>query len=187
MKYPNQRSVEISKPTTFTSNFAIYGKDAMATACKVLNGSGFKVWCYLLSNSKQNNWNISPAHAEATWGISRSSFSDGLNELREKGFYDNDRQVIHHESTKNIDEIQKKKRNQESVEIRTRKSTKFEKTQSEKGISNNINSENTIDANASTNNNLNKVGSCASTRTNHPKEERKFEYDFGLNDKVFNF
>lgn len=42
-KYPNQRSVEINKPESFTSNFAIYGKDAMATACKVLNGSAFKV------------------------------------------------------------------------------------------------------------------------------------------------
>ena len=179
-KYPNQRTVEINKPESFTKNFAIYGKDEMATACKVLNGSAFKVWCYLLSNKKQESWNISPAHAQEVWGISRSSFSDGLNELIKKGYYDPKEQIIYHSTTKDINEIRKQKRKQTNVEIREDEDTRFGSIGSEKEMSNNISDENIVDAEASTKN-INKVDSCASTRTAYEKETKaKRGWDFSL-------
>lgn len=46
--YQNQRTVKIDKK--IVGIFLMYDEEAMAYACKVLNGSGFKVWCYLLKN-----------------------------------------------------------------------------------------------------------------------------------------
>ena len=83
--YPNQQTVRIDKKVPKT-NFAVYGKEEMGKACSELNGSAFKVWCYLLSNSDGVLWDISPAAAFNNWGIPRTTFHDGLTELKEKGY-----------------------------------------------------------------------------------------------------
>lgn len=85
--YPNQKTITIDKPSSFR-NYAIYGSEEIAKACSVLNGSAFKVWCYLLKNSSGVQWNVSPKDAENTWGIAHSTWRDGINELKEKGFLD---------------------------------------------------------------------------------------------------
>lgn len=95
--YPNQKNITIDKPKTF-SNFALYGSEEIAKACSVLNGSAFKVWCYLLKNSSGVQWSVSPKDAENTWGIKHSTWRDGINELKEKGFLDD--KAIHLVSTK---------------------------------------------------------------------------------------
>ena len=84
-KYPNQRTVKIDKINS-TNYFAMYGRPEIENACKVLNGSGFKVYCYIFSNRNRFTLDISPAHAERCWGIHQSTFADGINELIEKGF-----------------------------------------------------------------------------------------------------
>ncbi|MBR4461305.1 MAG: hypothetical protein IKS51_01820 [Erysipelotrichaceae bacterium] len=43
-------------------------------------------------------WDISPADAKHKWGIKRTTFHDGLRELKEKGFIDFDENVIHQKS-----------------------------------------------------------------------------------------
>lgn len=85
--YANQKTLKIDKPEGLSS-FAIYGKPAIGIACSQLNGSAFKVYCYLLSQKAQTYWNVSPRHAELEWGIARSTWADGMRELKEKGFVD---------------------------------------------------------------------------------------------------
>ena len=114
-KYPNQKTVRIDKPEGF-STFAIYGKPDICDACEVLSYSALRVWLYLLSQKAQIQWDISPQCAENQWGIPRTSWEDGISELREKGYLDDE--AIHSKSTKPLDEIRKKKRNSLNVEVR---------------------------------------------------------------------
>ena len=98
--YQNQRTVKIDKK--INGIYLIYGEDEMAYACSVLNGSGFKVWCYLLKNKDGIQWDISPADAKKKWGIKRTTFHDGLRELKEKGFIDFDEGIIHQKSINQV-------------------------------------------------------------------------------------
>jgi len=106
-KYPNQRTIKIDKINS-TGYFAMYGNPEIGNACKVLNGSAFKVYCYIFANSNGFELDISPAHAEKFWGIAQSTFQDGINELLDKGFIVNG--IAHQRSTKDETEIRKKKR-----------------------------------------------------------------------------
>ena len=121
-KYQNQLVVAIDKKQS-TKYFATYGKPEISDACKVLNGSGFKVWCYLLSNSDGALWNLSPSHAEKVWGIPSSTFHDGMKELREKGFIEDG--IVHQQSIYEESEIRKTKRKSNDSEIRIYSHTEF--------------------------------------------------------------
>ena len=61
--YANQKKLVIDKPEKLL-NFAIYPKPDIEIACKKLSGSAFKVYCYLLSQCAQIEWNVSPQHAK---------------------------------------------------------------------------------------------------------------------------
>ena len=115
-KYPNQRTVKVCK-TNSTKYFASYGNPEIAEACKVLNGSGFKVWTYIFANANGFSLDISPASAEKYWGIAPSTFEDGINELITKGFIVDG--VAYQSSTMNEYEIRKKKRNSNNREDNT--------------------------------------------------------------------
>ena len=155
-KFANQQTVRIDKPEKQETNFALYGKDDLADACTVLNPSALRVYLYLLSNAPQVSWDISPQHANDKWGIAINSFKDGLNELKNKGYYDPVNRVIHQKAQKPIDEIRRKRRNSTKNETRD-DGLNFDSMPDEIHMSNNINtenikSENTVDADASTNN-----------------------------------
>lgn len=110
-KYANQKTVKIIKPEK-SENYAIYSKPGINLACKYLNGAAFKIWCYLLSNAHGITWDISPKHAEKEWGIPQSSFSDGLKELKKKGYYDENLKevyMISKKSEKELIELKRKK------------------------------------------------------------------------------
>ena len=100
--YPNQRTVKIDKK--ISGIYLIYGEEEMAYACSVLNGSGFKVWCYLLKNKDGVIWDISPADAKKRGGIKKTTFHDGIRELVEKGFIDFDEGIIYQRSQKRLRE-----------------------------------------------------------------------------------
>ena len=104
--YPNQKKIIIDKPKK--NMFAVYGLKELAIACKTLSYSGLRVWLYLLSNNDKSEWYVSPAHAEKYWGISRSSFYRGWEELIEKGFLIEE--TIRQESNMEVSQIEKKKR-----------------------------------------------------------------------------
>lgn len=155
-KFANQQTVRIDKPEKQETNFALYGKDDLADACTVLNPSALRVYLYLLSNAPQVSWDISPQHAKDKWGIALNSFKDGLKELKDKGYYDPANRVIHQKAQKPIDEIRRKKRNSAKNETRD-DGLNFDSMPDEIHMSNNINIENstmdnTVDADASTNN-----------------------------------
>ena len=165
-KYANQRTVKIDRKTRSNHPFATFDKDLMADACKVLNGSGFKVWCYLLSNQDGYEWAISPAHAEATWGIPTSTFKDGIRELKEKGFIVDG--CIHQQRIKNEDEI----RLQNKVDENRQEDTKSVLLEDENHISN-------------INNNINNINNYKDTSSKdagsilqHPEEENTITESF---------
>lgn len=151
-KFANQLTIRIDKPEIQEPPFTTYGKNDLAVACTVLNPSALRVYLYLLSNAPQISWAISPQDAKDKWGIAINSFKDGLNELKDKGYYDPAKRVIHQKAQKPIDEIRRKKRNSTKNETRD-SGLNFDSMPDEIYMSNNINIENTVDANASTNNN----------------------------------
>ena len=111
-----------------------------------------------------------------------------MKELIKKGYYDPDQQIIYHTSTKNINEIQKPKRKSANNENRINAISNSESTSSENKYSNNIRSENNVEANASTHN-INNGRACASTSTTDPRVKKKKEhgYDFETMSGEFNF
>ena len=173
--YPNQKTVTIDKPENF-STFAIYGKPEICIACKVLNGSAFKVWCYLLSQKADTIWDISPKHAFNEWGISKSTFHDGINELIEKGFLDE--KAIHLASTKDESEIRKPKRKSKKNESRTSQDTNYENNLSEFDDSNNI-KENNITTNKAV------LDENVSNIQNYDKEESSKMLDYYFKDTEY--
>ena len=116
----------------------MYDEEAMAYACRVLNGSGFKVWCYLLKNKDGILWDISPADAEKRWGISKSTFHDGLRELQTKGFIDFEEGIIHQKSIKPECEIHTSTRRNKPYEIRIGSDTETAQEPYENQYRNNI-------------------------------------------------
>lgn len=116
-KFANQKRIKIDKPENFET-FAIYGKPDIGEACMTLSYSGFRVWLYLMSQKAQVYWDISPQCAENQWGIPRTSWEDGIKELKEKGFLDD--KAVYSKSRKPFDKICKRKRNSKSVEVRVR-------------------------------------------------------------------
>ena len=127
-KYPNQKKYVIDKKQ-ISEYFASYDKLGIADACSSLKGSGFKVWCYLLSNIDNFEWSISPQHAENEWGIKRSTFYDGLQELEDKGFIDTDKRIIHQFYKSEVRTEKKSENRQECANLGT--------TESENNHSNN--------------------------------------------------
>ena len=87
LRFPNQRSILIDKPKEF-QNYAIYGKPEIGNASKQLTGNGFKVWCYLLSQSSGVRWALSPKACQNEWGIPKTSFYRGIDELIRRGYLD---------------------------------------------------------------------------------------------------
>ena len=156
-KYPNQKTYVIDK-IQLSEYFASYDKLGISNACSVLNGSGFKVWCYLLSNIDEFKWSISPQHAENEWGIKRSTFYDGLKELEEKGFIDTDKRIIHQFYKSEVRTEKKSENRQESPNLGTRES------ENDHSNNNNLKSE--------TNNNINRDINIAVVK---PKE-REFVF-----------
>ena len=141
--YPNQKNITIDKPKTF-SNFALYGSEEIAKACSVLNGSAFKVWCYLLKNSSGVQWSVYPKDAENTWGIKHSTWRDGINELKEKGFLDD--KAVHMISTKDENRPEyKTKSNQQKGELWFLEGDNQHRNNIKSGL------RNTVSADASTN------------------------------------
>lgn len=153
--YPNQKIITIDKPKTFP-NFALYGTEEIAKACAVLNGSAFKVWCYLLSNSANVKWAISPSDAEINWGIKHSTWRDGINELKEKGFLDD--KAIHILSTKDEYRLSEKTKSDHSKDD-------IQRSKDDNQHRNNINTviKNTV---------------CTNKSNNHPKENSFYDDDF---------
>ena len=84
-EYPNQKTVIIDKKQS-TINFASYGIPELLNACKVLKGSGFKVYVSIFSNVDGYEKGLSPEYMKRYWGIKKSTYYDGLAELEEKGF-----------------------------------------------------------------------------------------------------
>ena len=78
-KHPNQKTVIIDKKQS-TINFASYGIPELLNACKVLKGSGFKVYVSIFSNIDGYKKDLSPEYMIKYWGIKKSTYYDGLAE-----------------------------------------------------------------------------------------------------------
>ena len=131
MEFRKKRFIDIDKPKRIKGLFSMIDLESLKHACKVLKGSGFKVYVYFLSQSPQEDWFVSPTNAENEWGIKRSTFYDGLEDLKNNGFFDG--RVIHMDP-------------ESESEIR-QEDPKIELKESENGYTNNIN--NNINNNAS--------------------------------------
>lgn len=171
-KYPNQRTVIIDNKIEKGQIFLMLVKNDLADACKDLNGSGFKVYCYLLSNQDGYKWNISPAHAQKEWGIASSTFKDGIRELIDKGYiangYIHQRKIIKEDDNRPIKEMDE---NRASI-------TDTVLSEDENCISNNNN-------NININNNKDTSSLNAGSILKHPEEEIKGTFTESQMEKDF--
>ena len=88
-RLPNQRKVKIDKPILKDlDHFAYYDRNALAEACKTLNGSEFKLWVYLLAQSPDIRWVISPSAISNEFGIPESTYHRAIKGLYKKGYLD---------------------------------------------------------------------------------------------------
>lgn len=84
MSVPNQKIVKIKKDET---GF-LYTKitlDALEIAMATLKECGLKMWLYLNKNQAGFQLELSPKACES-WGLKKSSYYRGLEELREHGY-----------------------------------------------------------------------------------------------------
>ena len=89
--YPNQIKVMIDKPKLKEmKTFAYYDRQALANACKCLNGSEFKLWIYLMAQAPQTEWWISQKASESEFGILEASYHRAIKGLRNKGYLEDD-------------------------------------------------------------------------------------------------
>lgn len=86
---PNQKRITINKPELRQlDKFAYYGRDELAQACKLLNGSEFKLWIYLLAQSPNVKWTLSPSAIAKEFGIPEPTYHRVIKNLRKKGYLD---------------------------------------------------------------------------------------------------
>lgn len=87
MSVPHQRKVYIATraPRDKSHLYGTVNIDALKYAMTNLKESGFKLWCYFNKNQDNYFMELSQKDCEA-WGIKRSSYYRGLEELEEKGF-----------------------------------------------------------------------------------------------------
>ncbi len=158
-RYPNQRTVIIDNKIEKGQIFMMLVKNDLADACKDLNGSGFKVYCYLLSNQDGYKWCVSPAHAQKEWGIKTRTFKDGFNELIDKGYikdgYIHQRKIIEKDEIRPIEEMDDNRQDDTDIVL----------WEDEYCMSNNNNNIN--------NNNINKdiLNTSVENIPQHPEEE----------------
>lgn len=154
MEYRKKRFIDIDKPKRIKGLFSMIDLDSLKHACKVLKGSGFKVYVYFLSQAPQEDWFVSPTNAENEWGIKRSTFYDGLEDLKSNGFFDG--KVIH--------------MNPELESEIRQDDPKIEFKESENGYTNNIN--NNINNNAFFSTNAEEASAIRNKRIeSHTSEE----------------
>lgn len=90
-QYANQKEVEIDKPNLKDIKvFAYYDREALAKACKVLNGTEFKLLIYLLAQAPRIKWEISPIAIFNEFGIPEASYHRAIKGLKEKGYLDDE-------------------------------------------------------------------------------------------------
>ena len=90
-QYANQKEVEIDKPNLKDIKvFTYYDREAMAKACKVLNGTEYKLWTYLLAQAPKIKWEISPIAIFNEFGIPEASYHRAIKGLKEKGYLDDE-------------------------------------------------------------------------------------------------
>ena len=86
---PNQERIIIDKPELKKlDKFAYYGRDELAEACQRLNGSEFKLWIYLLAQSPNIKWTLSPSAIAREFGIPEPTYHRVKKGLRKKGYLD---------------------------------------------------------------------------------------------------
>lgn len=87
MSVPNQRRIKINKLKCDAEHpYAIINQWAMQTAMKNLNGSGFKLWCYMSKNQPGYCFDLSMEDCKTNWGLSKDSYYAAVNELKEKRY-----------------------------------------------------------------------------------------------------
>lgn len=133
-KYPNQKSYRINKKNT-TKLFAIYGNPEIMDACKVLKGSGFKMYCCFFSNNDGYRLDGSPEYARKYWGIPKSTYYDGIQDLIDHGFIDVETGEVYQKAVEKQSET---RTTEQQSEIRP-KGTENKLNKSENGESNNTN------------------------------------------------
>ena len=86
---PNQKRIIIDKPELRRlDKFAYYGRDELAQACQLLNGSEFKLWIYFLAQSPKVKWTLSPSAIAKEFGIPEATYHRAIKTLRKKGYLD---------------------------------------------------------------------------------------------------
>lgn len=92
-KVSNERIVKISRDNVVKASgkpFACIYKENITNACCDLKPSTFKIWVYLASNKNNYDYPYSPAYLSKVINISVKTAQSAFNELKEKGYIEED-------------------------------------------------------------------------------------------------
>ena len=88
--YANQKTITINREAVEQKvkgkQFLLAYTENIAAAARALNGAGFKLYLYFLSNQDGFTKDYSPQHFENIYGVSHSSAKRAFQELEEAGY-----------------------------------------------------------------------------------------------------
>lgn len=88
ISYPNQKYIKVNKEICNSDNlYATINIDSLYLAMGDLNGSAFKMWCYMAKNRDDFGFYLSQEDVVGNWGVcSKSTYHRAIKELIEKGY-----------------------------------------------------------------------------------------------------